>query len=579
MFASKQSRITFAILSFGFIIFFQNCGKSNFDLNEINEQTESLDQKTKITQKSDLGQIFDMDGDFLFEQGTGYPYGFESSIEHLKITKFDSISVNAFTGVRYYYTGDTSDQAKTLGFRDYNDERIRTAKKLFLSGIDPLSEFAKNVKIQNKKFILGFRVADSHYTDFVNIQSYPWTPQLLSERLNSDQSISDLIVGEDKINSFTDYSKSLNFDSKQVRDEIKREMLFAIDRYQNVIDGFQVDFTRYPILFKISEAKQKITIITEVLQEVKNRLQEIEINKNRPIPLIVRIAPTETANLNAGLDVVDWAKRRIIDIAIPSSVMTIQNDYDLKFKKHLEDYGVEVYGSIMGRMPPGDYGLQDINADMKVDSSQLSFGSEPSNAYIQNAITSGYKKFQVFNWQFDQTREAFLGPIWNGSNSNLKYIFSIPRMYYNCEFELFYQNDKIKLPQVLNPNHNVALQMLLNLDAKLLHNRKLTLRIGLTDDPIPNRVIVKFNDTDLGSYALNDTKASALNMVSLTGLSALGARTIVDSELCSKPYRLAASKYMYFKNLDPKLISSGENTIELLAGQKVAIISADLLVE
>lgn len=83
------------------------------------------------------------------------------------------------------------------------------------------------------------------------------------------------------------------------------------------IDGVELDFGRMPYLFKPGEVAANRHLITEFLQSVRQRMDELGEKRGRPILLAARVAQTLELNLEYGLDVEQALRDDVIDLLIP----------------------------------------------------------------------------------------------------------------------------------------------------------------------------------------------------------------------------------------------------------------------
>lgn len=114
------------------------------------------------------------------------------------------------------------------------------------------------------------------------------------------------------------------------------------------VDGLELDFWRWPILFKPTldglpvEAKH-VELMNEFMRRVRKQLKEIEDERNRVILIAPRVFDTEDICLGIGLDVRTWLKEGLIDLLV---VGGDYNHYSIPVSEWAElshQYGVPMY--------------------------------------------------------------------------------------------------------------------------------------------------------------------------------------------------------------------------------------------
>ena len=97
------------------------------------------------------------------------------------------------------------------------------------------------------------------------------------------------------------------------------------------VDGIELDFWRWPILFKPTldhkpVERRHIDLMTDFMRKTRNRMLEIESDRGTPLMLVPRVFDSPEINLRMGLDVETWLKEGLIDILVVSGSF---NDYAL----------------------------------------------------------------------------------------------------------------------------------------------------------------------------------------------------------------------------------------------------------
>lgn len=192
------------------------------------------------------------------------------------------------------------------------------------------------------KFIPTYRMNDAHF--IADPQNSVLTGRFWIENGQRFR------FGTSPIPEIEAYKELLDFSHPEVRAHRLAILLEAAERYAPVMDGFQLDFMRNPILFPNDTAERQAPLITQMLVEVRQRLDELGARNGRFYPLIVRMPPTLDLCRRSGLDVPQWLKQKLVNILIPSPGMTLYNDLPVdQFVNLARPAGVGVYVAMLDR--------------------------------------------------------------------------------------------------------------------------------------------------------------------------------------------------------------------------------------
>ncbi|MCK5921899.1 MAG: hypothetical protein KAG66_13220, partial [Methylococcales bacterium] len=162
----------------------------------------------------------------------------------------------------------------------------------------------------------------------------------------------DASLGESPVAGHDGYRYLLNYEREDVRAYRMAVIVEAMNRYADVMDGFEIDFNRFQVFFPLGTAEKNRHHITTMLEEIRQRIDVISKEQKRPMQLIVRVPPTIKNCDWSGLDVAEWMKMGLIDMVIPAQVMTLSHDMPLdEFVKLAIAAGSKcrVIGSLYGR--------------------------------------------------------------------------------------------------------------------------------------------------------------------------------------------------------------------------------------
>lgn len=216
---------------------------------------------------------------------------------------------------------------------------IKNFKSLEAEGTDVIDASLTRAKQRGMEAFITFRVNDLHFADTATHcrVSYPdfW--------FNHPQ----YWIGED--NQGLNSSRALDFTYPEVREHKLALIREQLEKYE-MIDGFDLDFMRFIVLFKIGEGPSKAHLMTSFVKSVKLMVDSVSKVRGKKILLSVRVPITVEGALEKGLDVKSWVKQELIDfISIGVHWRGETATPIAKFKRDLFDKSykrIPVYGSI-----------------------------------------------------------------------------------------------------------------------------------------------------------------------------------------------------------------------------------------
>lgn len=308
-----------------------------------------------------LGLMLNDDGDF-----TNTLTDVPSSVQNLRImlrtmenTGIKTVMYSIGTGsdILFY----ESDYGSVWGWREVSgltsaqEQRLAAEIAVREAGVDPLMIVAEETEDMGMYFFPTYRMNDAHYG--VN----PTTNWLTGEFWMENQ---DKTLGESPIPGVATYAPLLDFVHPEVYDYRQGIVFEAMERYQEVMEGFELDFGRTPFLFAPGTQQDNKEIMTDFVRDAREKLDVLGVDNDRYYTLVVRV-PTTMANCHwAGMEVDKWIEERLVDVVMPSQIMT--SSYDMPIDDFLEaadGTGVVIYIGAMqrinytwpfGRIPPGN---------------------------------------------------------------------------------------------------------------------------------------------------------------------------------------------------------------------------------
>lgn len=197
-------------------------------------------------------------------------------------------------------------------------------------GIDPWAVMVAEAKRQKREVLLSFRMNDGH--DGVHLETRFWRDNKKFHCFDPDQ------------------GHTLNYGHKEVRDHMFLLIQEAVRRYD--CDGIELDFNRFPILFKGGTTTERIAKMNGFVRRLRTMLDTEGKKRKRRLVLGVR-PPTENYDVPAtyqgsrkvGCDPVAWARNGWIDFVTVSRFLSVTFDLPVApWKKLITE--VPVYGCI-----------------------------------------------------------------------------------------------------------------------------------------------------------------------------------------------------------------------------------------
>jgi hypothetical protein len=152
------------------------------------------------------------------------------------------------------------------------------------------------------------------------------------------------LIGERKYGNVTSFRTALNFAVPEVRELKFRAVEELFQKYD--FDGLEIDFLRSAPYFLPGTESRNARLLTELLQRIRQHLNERGIQRGRPVRLAVRVDESlRSCHLN-GFDVPTWIDLGLVDIVtLGSGVMDIEVE---EFKRLATVKDVHIYPCLYG---------------------------------------------------------------------------------------------------------------------------------------------------------------------------------------------------------------------------------------
>ena len=136
----------------------------------------------------------------------------------------------------------------------------------------------------------------------------------------------------------------LNFAHPEVR-RYRLEYI-AKNAAEHDFDGYELDFTRFAYYFPLGEERGHVDEMTQLVREVRTRLDLIGERRGRPYTLVAHVMDSIEGSFDAGLDVVAWAEEGLLDALVVGMGYL---PYVLPCEEWLdvgEDFGMPIYPAV-----------------------------------------------------------------------------------------------------------------------------------------------------------------------------------------------------------------------------------------
>ena len=189
-------------------------------------------------------------------------------------------------------------------------EKTRKAKWFSDQGIEILPLIAQRAKDKGLNFMPSVRMNDGHYCQKV---SHPSESVDIS-RFHLEHL--DCCLGEEHYDGWIAWL--CDFTHEIVRRYHLDIIVEMIDRFGDLIDGIELDFTRHGIYFPPDDGEKKGHLITDMVQTVRRHLDRAGQARGKRLSLLVRVHPSLPACRWAGLDVERWLQLGVVDVLTPA---------------------------------------------------------------------------------------------------------------------------------------------------------------------------------------------------------------------------------------------------------------------
>ncbi len=448
----------------------------------------------------DFGLMFNCDGNAAFRGDT--PSESVTLIKEWISELANKTATKTFmfcTGVSdvVYYP---SRVANSFNWKDDESNRYNKHIEAADKGIDMVRVAGEAAKSNGLLFFPSHRMNDNHFL------RNPYTSVLTGEfwlKHRDSITIGTSPVHISNFSGLPDYSKTI---VREYRLAIVKEMIV---RYSDISDGIELDFSRIPFLFPPGTGPQYAGLLTEFVSEIRHFTDSIATSKGKILSITCRIPPSMETCRWAGIEIEKWMNHHLVDVIIPSQMMTVAFDMPIdEFKGIAEGSGCRVYAGLYTRTQYTWPLL--ISPTEKIYSEEANRRISPAQAgaAVVNYKHKGADGIQMFNLffpvrqyeidYFDAVEKA-----WAGTGNN-DFIYQVtPPNWFCREGTILYPK---QIPVNIRFGQPVNLKLYIG---KIFDSEYVGLRLGFTSHSLEGtRLIININGKDFyngpfDKFALN----------------------------------------------------------------------------
>lgn len=212
----------------------------------------------------------------------------------------------------------------------------RNFQLLEREGTDIIETSLRRAKENGMEAFITYRMNDLHFNDTSTYCPISYTDFWYS---HPEYWTNDITPGMNG-------PRALDFAHKEVRDRKLAIISEQLEKY-DMIDGFDLDFMRFIVYFKWGEGRENASLMTQLVKDIRTKVDEISQRRKKKILLSARVPPTVEACLDKGLDIQEWIRLGLLDFV--SVGIHWRGDPSLPVDRFIEELGpvnIPIYASI-----------------------------------------------------------------------------------------------------------------------------------------------------------------------------------------------------------------------------------------
>ena len=141
----------------------------------------------------------------------------------------------------------------------------------------------------------------------------------------------------------------LDYAHPEVRTHVAALVIDLFERFDT--DGVELDFMRHPAFFRVEEAYGSRHLITDMLRQVRTKMDEVAVATGRDLEILVRVPPSPGDSARIGLDVETWVREGIVDTVAAGGGFIPQHAPIEEFVELAEGTDCTILGSMESLVP------------------------------------------------------------------------------------------------------------------------------------------------------------------------------------------------------------------------------------
>lgn len=240
--------------------------------------------------------------------------------------------------------------ASRVGWRKSPDEtpgslmekRMENARVCLAQGADAVRTAGETAKRLGLRFIPSLRMNDAHF--MTDPDKHAMTSEFWFKHRDRFTIKHSPLAFQPAYGNLLDYSHA---EVRQLRIDTVAEVLA---RNRDLVDGFELDFNRFQVFFPKGKAAAGAPLLTDLVREVRRRLDVLAAEVGRPLWLFVRVPPSTADCTFAGIEIGRWMREGLVDLVSPAQIMTLAGDMPIADLVTLgRETGVRVVPSLYPR--------------------------------------------------------------------------------------------------------------------------------------------------------------------------------------------------------------------------------------
>lgn len=274
------------------------------------------------------------------------------------------------------------DTAQYNSFHSYYLNHLNLEKE----GTDLIAHTLSRAKEKGMEAFITYRMNDLHFNDTTS-QCPIWYTDFWVQ--HPEYWLKDTTQGYQSGGAF-------DFAIKEVRDRKLAIISEQLDKY-DMIDGYDLDFMRFIVYFQPGSGPQNAPLMTELVKDIRRKVDEVSALRGHKILLSARVAPTVEANRMKGLDVQEWLRLGLLDFI--STGVHWRGDPAMPVRKFREELGKDLNIPFYCSIDDGGYKPREF------------YSHGMHRGMCSHILSQGADGIYLFNYYFGELNSVYDGQL------------------------------------------------------------------------------------------------------------------------------------------------------------------------